>query len=558
MMPVVLWINRNRSQSHASDYLAKTFDKEDDLSDTAHNSLSSNTITSQSPPLSPVDDICDGLVKFHSNSSSQRVAKIPLLSEESIRVVIREEEDDSAIGTSSPKSPASCTALTPLPEEELAVVPPPKNNLGSDVPQTVTCVDDDTEEESSVIDSIEHGPSLPLHERHDDDDDGFTAPADSIICIPVNITHSPSDVSNGKDLDRAQQLARSQSHREKSLRKKRRAMEAWNTKQRSRIQVLVTEFESETMSTLNIPIQSVHEAKNSKKTEVARNRRMIERLKEAEIHLHEKAKNLDSETQKKKGKSRIRAIQQKAETKLRISHIKKARGFYQRRLMINSTGPVPMEVLKIVSNLPRKLTLAEELDAYMQNLKDGDRETITAMYQEIEDWEDDEDLALDIGESAPDFSLLFCSLSNARIHLDSKVLRRHRLVVVFYHDSESPMCIMNLAALETLKKAFEREGVRLIGIGFETDTKETASRSGASFPLLADEAGITATKFGIIRTESRPILSTFIIATDGTILWKYVNVDYTKRPEPLEILEAIPTQNKRRRNFFWRDKLQVK
>jgi peroxiredoxin len=92
----------------------------------------------------------------------------------------------------------------------------------------------------------------------------------------------------------------------------------------------------------------------------------------------------------------------------------------------------------------------------------------------------------------------------------------------------------------------------LLAIGFEADTQNTASETGATFPLLADEAGIVATKFGIIRTEEFPILSTFILDTNGYILWKYVNCDYTQRPEPMDILEALPSQSKRRLKFFRR------
>eukprot|EP00957_Ditylum_brightwellii_P187983 14311782-Ditylum_brightwellii.AAC.1 len=80
---------------------------------------------------------------------------------------------------------------------------------------------------------------------------------------------------------------------------------------------------------------------------------------------------------------------------------------------------------------------------------------------------------------------------------------------------------MNLIALQWLHKTFEREGAKLIAIGFEEDTKDTAKETEVTFPLLVDEVGILATKFGIIRGEELPILSTFFIDCDGTILWRY-------------------------------------
>jgi peroxiredoxin len=291
--------------------------------------------------------------------------------------------------------------------------------------------------------------------------------------------------------------------------------------------------------------------KNSK-SENARSNRMIERLTEAEKQMEIKINELATVKQEP-GKRRMRAIQERAELKLRMSQIENTRHFYQQRLLPHSTGPVPMEILKVISDLPkyqpRQITLKEELDAFVKNLRETDPEEAALMFQEIRDWEDTEELALEVGVKAPDF----CLSSHSGNMVDSHALRRRsRLIVVFYHDVNSVMCKMNLTALERLHATFEREGAQLLAIGFEADTQKTASETGATFPLLADEAGIIATKFGIIRTEEFPILSTFVIDTNGAILWKYVNSDYTQRPEPMDILEALPSQTKRRLKFFRR------
>jgi len=36
-----------------------------------------------------------------------------------------------------------------------------------------------------------------------------------------------------------------------------------------------------------------------------------------------------------------------------------------------------------------------------------------------------------------------------------------------------------------------------------------------------------------------PIPATFILNTDGIVIWNYVNVDYRTRSEPDEIIEAL-------------------
>jgi len=36
-----------------------------------------------------------------------------------------------------------------------------------------------------------------------------------------------------------------------------------------------------------------------------------------------------------------------------------------------------------------------------------------------------------------------------------------------------------------------------------------------------------------------PIPATFVIADDGVVAWRYVDVDYRTRSEPVDIIEAL-------------------
>jgi hypothetical protein len=90
--------------------------------------------------------------------------------------------------------------------------------------------------------------------------------------------------------------------------------------------------------------------KARKKADIARAQRTIERLDQAELQL--KMKGSEMTTVKYRGRHRHKLIRQRAETQLRLSQIDVARKFYQRRIAKNSvTGPVPMEILKIVKSV---------------------------------------------------------------------------------------------------------------------------------------------------------------------------------------------------------------
>ncbi|KAL3937170.1 MAG: hypothetical protein SGBAC_007654 [Bacillariaceae sp.] len=352
-----------------------------------------------------------------------------------------------------------------------------------------------------------------------------------------------------------------------SIRERRRLMEAWHTEQKSKSVMSIG-----TASTIEQPLSPFSPSSSKKqkltlgarktsslavgskrrgtKEEMARYSRMVDRILDAEKQSEKRIRQLSRIRRHKDARERTLAMREGAELKLRVSQMEKARDFYEALIAAKMIEAIPMQILKTINALPKyqpkpKMTLTEELEAHVKLMQKEDPEESGYMFQEIRDWKDSADLALEVGATAPDFVLD----SHTGKQVDSKTLRQQwRIILVFYHDYDSPMCKMNLVALQKLKKTFEGEGAKMIGIGFEADTRDTAEETEVTFPLLADEVGILATKFGIIRGEEMPILSTFIIDTDGSILWRYVNKDYTKRPEPMDILEALPEKSKTQRS----------
>ena len=95
-------------------------------------------------------------------------------------------------------------------------------------------------------------------------------------------------------------------------------------------------------------------------------------------------------------------------------------------------------------------------------------------------------------------------------------------------------------------------------------TKEVVDKNDIEFPVLSDVGMKVGMKYGvdfILDDELRPIYEsfgidvakhngdtvfrlpvpgTFVIDTDGTVLYSFLNTDYTKRAEPEDILDALP------------------
>jgi peroxiredoxin len=125
---------------------------------------------------------------------------------------------------------------------------------------------------------------------------------------------------------------------------------------------------------------------------------------------------------------------------------------------------------------------------------------------------------------------------------------------------------MELQALQAALPAFERLGASLVAIWPQTpvNSRRSVRQNGLGFPILSDTHNDVAAEFGL-RFElpdylialhrdvfkndlslvngddswTLPMPGRFVIAQDGTILYPEVNPDYTRRPDPEELLAAL-------------------
>lgn len=170
--------------------------------------------------------------------------------------------------------------------------------------------------------------------------------------------------------------------------------------------------------------------------------------------------------------------------------------------------------------------------------------------------------ALKAGDKAPLFTL-----DDPEGHPVSctDLLAKGPLVISFYRGVWCPYCNMELQALETAFPAFREFGANLIAISPQTaaNSRKSVRQNTLSFPILSDKHNDVAAAFGLRFTLpdylvelytnlkndlpsfngddswTLPMPGRFIVGQDGVILYAEVNPDYTRRPEPEDMLAIL-------------------
>lgn len=173
------------------------------------------------------------------------------------------------------------------------------------------------------------------------------------------------------------------------------------------------------------------------------------------------------------------------------------------------------------------------------------------------------DDAIEVGQLAPKFTL-----PNAEGQSTSLVdwLAKGPLVVTFYRGSWCPYCNLQLRALQARLTDIQALGAELVAISPQVpdDSMTKNEISKMDFIVLSDQNASVASQFGVawevpevllehMRVDRKldlesinngngsvlPIPATFVIARDGKVTWRYVDVDYRTRSEPADIIAAL-------------------
>ena len=170
--------------------------------------------------------------------------------------------------------------------------------------------------------------------------------------------------------------------------------------------------------------------------------------------------------------------------------------------------------------------------------------------------------ALKVGEQAPAFSLLDQggkSISSAAL------LAKGPLVIAFLRGRWCPFCCGEAEALNRMLPKFESAGASLVAISPQSVNQAyfMQDQHRLRFPLLVDEGNNVARKFGLVyrvpdyqeklfssvfinlphingdNSWELPLPATYVIGRDGKVQYASINVDYTERAEPGEVLRFI-------------------
>ncbi len=170
--------------------------------------------------------------------------------------------------------------------------------------------------------------------------------------------------------------------------------------------------------------------------------------------------------------------------------------------------------------------------------------------------------ALKPGDRAPAFTLP--DADGATVS-STDLLTRGPLALTFYRGVWCPYCNLDLQAIEAAAHDIRGFGASLVGISPQTpaNSRRSQRENKLSFPILSDHAGMVANLFGLRfrlpdyliaiykqfgvdlpvhngePSWTLPMPARYIIGRDGTIAYAEVNPDYTRRPDPEELLPVL-------------------
>lgn len=168
-----------------------------------------------------------------------------------------------------------------------------------------------------------------------------------------------------------------------------------------------------------------------------------------------------------------------------------------------------------------------------------------------------------INSKAPDFKATDQYGNEFRL---KDVLRDSLVVLTFYRGEWCPYCNRQLKKLEDSLQLIKDKGARLIAISPEKPEyiTKTIEKTKASYPLLYDKDMKIMNAYAVAfqvddKTVSRyknadidlatahgqkekiylPVPAVYVISKEGTILYRFFNTDYKKRPSVKEILDNL-------------------
>ncbi len=148
------------------------------------------------------------------------------------------------------------------------------------------------------------------------------------------------------------------------------------------------------------------------------------------------------------------------------------------------------------------------------------------------------------GDKAPGFDLPNAKGGNVAL---ADLLKKGPAVVVWYRGGWCPFCNIQLHEYQVRLSEFEALGATMVAISPEPPDASltTAERNELKYGVLSDVGGAIARQYGVMFKvpggdgKELPLAATYVIDTDGTIAYAFVESDYRQRAEPQAIIDAL-------------------
>jgi peroxiredoxin len=147
----------------------------------------------------------------------------------------------------------------------------------------------------------------------------------------------------------------------------------------------------------------------------------------------------------------------------------------------------------------------------------------------------------------------------------SDALKKGAVILTFYRGGWCPYCNLQLRAYQESLEDFKKMGAQLIAVSPESSESAdtTVNKNDLKFSVLSDEGNAVARKYGLVFKVSDdlkniyksfgidleknqknnswelPIPATYVINKQGKVVYSFLNVDYTQRAEPADILKSL-------------------
>lgn len=170
--------------------------------------------------------------------------------------------------------------------------------------------------------------------------------------------------------------------------------------------------------------------------------------------------------------------------------------------------------------------------------------------------------AIKAGDRAPQFTL---KDEDGNELSSAKLLAKGPLIVTFYRGVWCPYCNIELQAMNEALPAFQALGASVVAISPQTpvNSRKSVRTNALNFPVLSDVDGQTGADFGLrfalpdylidlyknLKNDlpafnndpnwTLPMPARYVIGQDGIVLYSEVNPDYTRRPDPSDMLPVL-------------------